>query len=91
MKFFPYRKFAFWYRTKITSAYNSQKRACHYLGISHGIMNRYCNGSDLPSLRFYVKSIRKCCDILGEDLNQTLLEGLALIPNDKPTEFDDEV
>ena len=50
-------------------------------------MNRYCNGSDLPSLRFFVKSIRKCCDILGEDLNQTLLEGLALIPNDKPTEL----
>ena len=30
------------------------------------------------------------CERLQIDINQTLLEGLELIPNEKPTEFDNE-
>lgn len=53
-------------------------------------MNRYCNGQQIPSIRFFVKSLRKCCAILDLDVNQTMLDGLALIPDEKPTEFDNE-
>lgn len=88
--YFPYRKFAYWYRTLIIKAYISQKRASHYLQISQGNMNRYCNGQTIPSIRFYVKSVRMACERLQIDINQTLLEGLELIPNEKPTEFDNE-
>ena len=88
--FLPYRKFACWYRTLIIRAYQTQKRACHYLQISNGNMNRYCNGQQIPSIRFFVKSLRKCCAILDLDVNQTMLDGLALIPDEKPTEFDNE-
>lgn len=89
LKLLPYREFAFWYRTIITRAYNSQKRACYYLGISSGNLNKYCNGCTLPSLRFFMLSIRECCDILELDIKSTISDGLLLIPDEKKMDMND--